>query len=427
MLPPIRFRLQHLKHLRRALATIPGQDREDARRRDGTTDVLATRTSRLHRWRQGLWDRPLRDVFLFCAESIHSVLGSGCPRRRRLQGRRAGPDAASPKLSASDKNANDRSEGEAAGSDTALPKSALFTINELLAACLVGGISRYVHKKVTAKYARSETVVARVPASGAPEAEPFRAAPLHGCQAEYSGLKDQEPGTGRAHTRQEALRYSESMGSLSSYSSSTCSTTTSSKSSGSACPDYVTAGFAGLWNGQLASRSPTSYCYQDTSGPSTPQVSCKIAHSQTGEARSSLYSSATFCEPAASKEGPSRPVTGTGDCSSDPILTDFLGKHAAVLRREDSNASQPPLHEAAALNETNSIKGLATADAQQPTELAQMELDMLEHLIPQLNIVVPVNLRTTEEQSFELRNNFTSSVVQVAARDVFKAPSAYAR
>ncbi|PHJ23343.1 ws dgat mgat [Cystoisospora suis] len=423
VLPPIRFRLKHLKHLRRALATIPGQDRENTQRWDGTTDDVASRTSRLHRWRQGLRNRSLRDVFLRCAESVHSVLGSGCPRRRRLQGKRAGPGEASLKLSASNKKADDRSDGQGAGFDAALPKSALFTINELLAACLVGGISRYVHKKVTAKFSRSETIHARVSAPGALETEPFRAAPLHGCQAEYSGLKDQERGTGLAYTRQEALRYSESMGSLSSYSSSTCSTTTSSRSSGSACPDCVTAGFAGHWNGQLASRSPTSCCYQDTSGPSTPQVSCKIAHSHAGEARIP-YSSAAFSErTTASKEGPSGRGIGTGDCTFDPKLTDFFGKRAALLRRGDSNALQPSLQGAALLNET---KGFA-ADAQQPTEMAQMELDMLEHLIPQLNIVVPVNLRTTEEQSFELRNNFTSSVVQVAAQDVFKAPSAYAR
>lgn len=379
----------------------------------------------------------LRDLYSVCAESIHSALGKSSPRCDQLVSRGAHEVRATSALGTPDKKLGDGGNGRSTGSDTELPKSALFTINELLAACLVGGISRYVQKKVAAKYAQAGTIGAEVTTASALDGEPFRTVPLHEGKAENSAVKDQDPagrldlkgqgpGTAFANTTQEVLRYSESMGSLSNYSSSTCSTTTSSKSSGSAWSDGLSAGLAGLWSGQLAMRSPTSSRSRERSAALTPSARCKIGRSHSGEARGSLSASHESNEPTSPAEAPPGVLTGSGDCVCNPSRGDFLCERAGLPCRAGPNPVQLALNATAASDQTSHEEHVAPG-ARRGSQMAQMELDMLEQLIPQLNIVVPVNLRTTEEQSFELRNNFTSSVVQVAARDAFKARSAYER
>nr|CEL69383.1 TPA: hypothetical protein BN1204_050930 [Neospora caninum Liverpool] len=338
VLQPIRFRLQELKSLRRALAALSPPKEEkclgDASERLQSNSDTRFCKDRLRRLSQYIVKKPLRNLLVFVARIIRPIaqgtsayitgLERSTVKQARLgeaQDTPAEADAVDASTTVLMNKKTDSISEVEKGSRKALPKQDLFTINELLATCLVGGICRYVHNKVAMKYAigeRPETLSSKMSKSRSEVLEHPKYSSC-GRQQQNNAAQQQAPvtlqatgslnGTGQNVTdfrsdlsKVGVMTYNKSVSGLSTYSSSTC-----------------------------------------TSGHRT--------------------------------------------------------------RAEDH----------------------ITAEQERRKQILQMELDMLEQLIPQLNIVVPVNLRTTEEESFELRNNFTSAVVQVAAAHAFQAGSAYQR
>ncbi|PFH37176.1 hypothetical protein BESB_036340 [Besnoitia besnoiti] len=510
VLQPIRFRLQDLKRLRRKLAALPpGRDKTTAnlgKSQIHTDAPVFSGGGRLRQWRDHLRDKPLRSLLLFVARSIHSAVRNEgvCPRRQRpptRSDRRPGAE------DGSCRSIQQTTEAELTGRDNDSARSGvtnkdLFTINELLATCLVGGICRYVHRKVALKYAASERQAdVRVVSSG--EQCEKQKSPSHRdwiAQEQRTAFrKDAASEKLRQATASLAtvcrspdhscsnvskiglLPYNKSVSALSSYTTSTCSTTTSSKSSSPlCCPDCGSAKGSGWWAERF------SYVRRACGGPcmcgggDTWIKDNAVAHvSFRGPAGSGntaagsdidrpnecdSYEFRTACQtPSESwihqgfdvplsqarteviilRRRQPQAVTGESltyetrrfegrsqDNEVQPRHSPGQHSKEAVSPMGSDSVTGESTEQGQALSSVNPCKSVQEArdwEEERRRQVLHMELDMLEQLIPQLNIVVPVNLRTTEEESFELRNNFTTAVVQVAAADGFKATSAYER
>nr|CEL76965.1 TPA: hypothetical protein BN1205_060170 [Toxoplasma gondii VEG] len=339
VLQPIRFKLQELKNLRRALAAL--QLTKEKKSLNASNEQLQSDSAsilskkRIHRWSEHLRKEPLRNLLASVGSFIGRVAHRdsarfACLNSSSVKNKQSGdtqdiPAEAAAVHSGTATRLNQQINsipGEEQAAKMTLSKQDLFTINELLATCLVGGICRYVHNKVAVKNSDGERLatLSRTIHEGRSKASEYQ-------KYNPSGQQDQDNTVKHRTT--------------------------------AALPQTI------------ASLNGTGQSATDR-------------HSGSTKARVLPYN---------------KSVSGLSGYSSSTCSVDKL------TLPED----QTP----------------ATRENQE--QILQMELDMLEHLMPQLNIVVPVNLRTTEEESFELRNNFTSAVVQVAAAHAFKAGSAYER
>ncbi|EPR60099.1 hypothetical protein TGGT1_237045 [Toxoplasma gondii GT1] len=523
VLQPIRFKLQELKNLRRALAAL--QLTKEKKSLNASNEQLQSDSAsilskkRIHRWSEHLRKEPLRNLLASVGSFIGRVAHRdsarfACLNSSSVKNKQSGdtqdiPAEAAAVHSGTATRLNQQINsipGEEQAAKMTLSKQDLFTINELLATCLVGGICRYVHNKVAVKNSDGERLatLSRTIHEGRSKASEYQKYNPSGQQDQDNTVKHRTTaalpqtiaslnGTGQSatdrhsgSTKARVLPYNKSVSGLSGYSSSTCSTTTSIKSSSSSCVhesgsvDRLRSGTEQFLHG----RSPCSgLCHAFGRGTScrkevAADQTCMRGLEETSPSAGSVRSRMNGYDGSELQSIDQTP-SALWACSSSVDRTSerkveadmWCSRRLQALRtarEEQSTLDLPPCEgrkqcdetfsplfhgyqkeeKNETVNQSTSIEDTASpehslsssgvdkltlpedqtpATRENQEQILQMELDMLEHLMPQLNIVVPVNLRTTEEESFELRNNFTSAVVQVAAAHAFKAGSAYER
>ncbi|KEP63908.1 UNVERIFIED_CONTAM: hypothetical protein HHA_237045 [Hammondia hammondi] len=518
VLQPIRFKLQELKNLRRALAVLP-LTREEKCLNAANEQLQRDSASKIRRWSEHLRKEPLRSLLTsvgsfigrvaYCDSARFTCLNSSSVKNEQSGDTQDTPAETAAVHSSTATRLNQTINaipGEEKAAKRTLSKQDLFTINELLATCLVGGICRYVHNKVAVKNNDGERLatLSRTIPEDRSEASEYQKYYPCGQQDQDNTVKHRTAaalpqtisilnGTGQSttdrhsgSTKATVLPYNKSVSGLSAYSSSTCSTTTSIKSSSSSCfhesgsverlrsrterflhGRSLCSGFCHAFGRGTSCRKGVSAdqtCMRglEATSPSAGSVrsrmngydgcelqsidqtpsalwACSSSVDRTSERKSEadMWRSRRLQALPTAREEQSildlPPCEGRKQC--DETYSPFFHGFHKEEKNETFNHSTS-IEDTASPEQALSSSGVdkltlpedqAPATREHQEQILQMELDMLEHLMPQLNIVVPVNLRTTEEESFELRNNFTSAVVQVAAAHAFKAGSAYER